>query len=286
MKTTTLQLLDAVKRRHGIKSDYALAKVLGVSRQVMSSYRSGTTLGDDMALKVADQLGVPRAAILAAMAAERSRSAEVRTAWHDAIKRLGGVAAAVMVLLGGGPTPPGATAGEISHNQAQRDRNTQCSTTRRRRFALGVALRWLAAALFPVALGACSTTVQHVSPPDWPELKVREHHVLAGEVYERCAKYISPEMRTLSWLTLTPPIINGCAEVDFRTMTCDIWIRGDFPDAAVLEHERAHCAGGDHAGEAPVLGPAWEAWKAHHLRDASAYVYVDGAGRQVVITKP
>lgn len=283
--STTRQLLEAVKRRHGITSDYALAQRLGVSRQVISAYMNKrTTLGEAMCMRIADELGVPRAAVLAAMAGERTHDEEVRKVWRDAVKKLGGVAAAVMVLLGGGPTPPGASAaGPISHNQA---RNTQCPTTRRRRLTLGVALRWLAALAFPVALGACSTTVRHVSPPDWPELRVREHHVLAGEVYARCSKYVSAEMRALAWLTLTPPIINGCAEVDFRSMTCDIWVRGDLPDPDVLEHERAHCAGGDHAGEAPVLANAWAAWKAHHLRNANAYVYVDGAGRQVTLTKP
>lgn len=256
----TLQLLEAVKRRHGISSDYALAKILGVSRQVLSSYRTGTTLGDDMAVKVAEQLGVDPAAVLAAVAAERTKSAAARRAWGAAVKKLGGVTAAVLVAFGGGPTPPGASAGDISHNHV---RNTQCQTRRRQVF--GVALRWITAAIAaPAILAGCVSTQidQHTKPPrDWPALRVIEHHLMVGEVYDRCWQYVSPGMKVAAVLLLAPPIVHGCAEIDFRMGECHIYVRGDIPEPDVLEHERLHCQGYDHTRGDATLARAWRNYK-------------------------
>lgn len=112
MENLTLRLLDAVKRQRGLSSDYQLGKALGVSSSRLGNYRSGriSTMDDDLAVRVADLLGRPRGAILAALAAERAKSDDVRKAWREAVKRLGGVAAGVLLLLGGGPTPPSAGA--------------------------------------------------------------------------------------------------------------------------------------------------------------------------------
>lgn len=104
--TLTQQLLAAVKRKQGIKSDYGLHKFFQVSKQQISAYMGGVSMGDDMAVRVADVLDLDRAAVLAAMAAERAKSDDARKAWRDAVRRLGGIAAGVAVLFLGTPPPP------------------------------------------------------------------------------------------------------------------------------------------------------------------------------------
>lgn len=283
---TTIALIDALKRRHGLKSDYELAKHLSLTRAAVSHYRSGRNSFDDLiALRVADELGLSRAAVLAAMAGERSRHDDVRRTWRDAVKRLGGVAAAALLAMGGGPTPPSAGAAVVLHNVPQ---YTIDNKRRRQRAALGVLLRWLAALFAPLAIAACATTIdEHRAPPaDWPHLTVYEHPVLVGELYDHCAQYVPVWMKAVSWLTLTPPIVNGCAVVDFDNMRCDIYRRGDLPDVEVDEHELEHCAGRDHTEGEPTLANAWAAYKARMLEHADRYVYIRADGQQVSIRKP
>lgn len=266
---TTLQLLEAVKRRRGIASDYALAKHLGVSRQVMSSYRSGTTLGEDMAMKVADELGVPRAAVLAAMASERTKNEDVKKAWAQALKKLGAAAAA---LLGGGPTPPAPPA--ISHKQA---RNTQCSPFAR---AAQLALRRLATLIAPALIATGCTVIGHKpAPADWPRLAIVEHHLPVGAMYAQCYPYVP-----LLW-KLAGAIVEGCAVANFPEGRCDIYVRGDFPDARVLEHERLHCAGRDHPASS-ALSTAWAEWRDAMAEGTQGFVYVRADGQTVIFRKP
>lgn len=96
----TNELLDEVKRRHKIGSDYALAKRLGITRSVVSAYRTGKrNLGEDVAVTVADLLDVDPGYVLACMEAERTTHPAARAAWErmaDLVKRHG--AAAIFVL--------------------------------------------------------------------------------------------------------------------------------------------------------------------------------------------
>lgn len=92
-----------------------------------------------------------------------------------------------------------------------------------------------------VALAAASsacTTVAHEKVAGWPELAIREHHVSAGEVYERCKKYVGFGMIPLA-----------CAEFNLATRRCDIWYIEGLATRAIVEHERLHCQGHDHIGE-------------------------------------
>lgn len=73
--------IDRVKTAKGLPSDYAAAKMLGLSRATISKYRSTTpTLDEDTAMKVALVLGVDPAGIIVDQLAERTKSPEVRTA--------------------------------------------------------------------------------------------------------------------------------------------------------------------------------------------------------------
>ncbi len=79
----TVEYLDEVMRRKRIPSDYALAKALGVAKQTISRYRTvGGQFDDEVALRVADMLGIDAGIVLIDMHAERSKSADVRSVWE------------------------------------------------------------------------------------------------------------------------------------------------------------------------------------------------------------
>ena len=96
--------------------------------------------------------------------------------------------------------------------------------------------RILTAAL-AAASAACST-VGHEKVADWPELRIYEHRVSAGEMYERCSKYVAFGMLPMA-----------CAEFNLATRRCDIWLIEGFAPRNIVEHERLHCQGHDHVGE-------------------------------------
>jgi hypothetical protein len=88
------------------------------------------------------------------------------------------------------------------------------------------------------ALFAGCTAIGHERVEGWPALQIVEHHVPHHEMRDRCARYtgfgMSPE---------------ACAEFDLVHRKCHIWYSADFPPQKfIVEHERLHCAGYDHAG--------------------------------------
>lgn len=105
-------------------------------------------------------------------------------------------------------------------------------------------------------LSGCATYIdKHTAPPvDWPNLTVRVHHGDGGEIIQRCYRYLP------LWLKLLGGLPLGCALVDFERNECTIFVRGDYPDRAVLEHEKMHCKGYDH-GTDSVLADAWATYK-------------------------
>ncbi|RQX89622.1 helix-turn-helix domain-containing protein [Burkholderia stagnalis] len=82
MKTTS-EWLDALKARLALPSDYAVAKILGVTRQRVSSWRNGrATFEDDVAFRVAELLEINPLEVLVSNRAERSKSEDQRHAWE------------------------------------------------------------------------------------------------------------------------------------------------------------------------------------------------------------
>lgn len=87
MKTTN-QYLDAVKAKHGLTSDYQLAKLLGIRQSTISGYRAERSHLDDlMALKVAELLSIDPMEIIAAANVERAKTAETKRVWTTAWER-------------------------------------------------------------------------------------------------------------------------------------------------------------------------------------------------------
>jgi len=98
---TTVDVLEALKAKTGAPSDYALHKILGVTRQAISTYRTNTsTFSDEMCLKVSSILEVDPCLILAIAYAERSANVEVKAAWKTALERISGVAAMCLIATG------------------------------------------------------------------------------------------------------------------------------------------------------------------------------------------
>ena len=78
----------------------------------------------------------------------------------------------------------------------------------------------------------------------WPRLQVVEHSVPNAEMRDRCVRYVG--------FGLSPM---ACAEFNFAARRCDIWYSADFPPQAfIIEHERQHCLGYEHAGEHDLRG--------------------------------
>jgi hypothetical protein len=97
--------------------------------------------------------------------------------------------------------------------------------------------RAFVAALSSVAC-AC-TTIGSEKVDGWPELSIVAHYVPASEMRARCARYMPFGF-----------VAQSCAEFDFVAAECHVWFNRDFPpQRAVVEHERSHCLGYDHAGE-------------------------------------
>jgi transcriptional regulator with XRE-family HTH domain len=86
---TTIELLDTLRKARGLTSDYQLAQLLGTTRQRISNYRTGTnTLGDDMALQVAELLKISPDYVLACMAAERAKGKDAKREWARLARKL------------------------------------------------------------------------------------------------------------------------------------------------------------------------------------------------------
>ncbi len=97
MMKTTPEVLDAVKEKLGIESDYALAKHLKVTRAMISSYRHGRTFSAPIAIKAAKILGVEPAIILAIAEMEKAGNQELKKAWRRAVQALQATAAGLAV---------------------------------------------------------------------------------------------------------------------------------------------------------------------------------------------
>lgn len=95
----TVELLDEIKGRYGIASDYGLAKYLGFDESRINHYRAGRRyLSDETALQIAKLLDMPAGQVLAMIQAERATNAAVKKAWESLAKKAAGVTAAALLL--------------------------------------------------------------------------------------------------------------------------------------------------------------------------------------------
>ena len=80
--------LDLAKIKRDLPSDYALAKLLGVSPSGITNYRKGRSHFDDaMAIRLAYLCEIDPAEILFSMQVERAKSDEARAVWSGLLEK-------------------------------------------------------------------------------------------------------------------------------------------------------------------------------------------------------
>lgn len=100
MKTT--EYLDLVKARLSLPSDYALAKVLGISQQSVTQFRNGrSAMGIETCMKVGEYLRVDGHAVYADGQIERATKPEIADFWLSVSEKFS--ASFLNLLLGTGP---------------------------------------------------------------------------------------------------------------------------------------------------------------------------------------
>lgn len=96
---TTIELLDLLKSSYSLSSDYKLAKFLGINQANISTWRKGSTLGDETAILVAEKLNLDPAQVLIWMTAERSKCPAAKTALQKAAQMIGHAATVVFAVF-------------------------------------------------------------------------------------------------------------------------------------------------------------------------------------------
>ena len=98
----TNELLDAVKARYNLPSDYALARdALKMHPNSIRTLRE-RGLSDERALQIAELLDIPPGEVLASIHAERARTPAVKEAWKkiaESMRTALGIAAMIAVIL-------------------------------------------------------------------------------------------------------------------------------------------------------------------------------------------
>lgn len=109
--STTIEMVDLLKEKLNVSSDYAVAKALSISTQRMSNYRTGRTHFDElMAYKVAILLDMDPAEVVARIHMERAKRPEDQAAWRQILKEMGSAAAVLLIVIGSFFTPAPAQA--------------------------------------------------------------------------------------------------------------------------------------------------------------------------------
>ncbi|WP_426303883.1 hypothetical protein ACN9MJ_12750 [Acidovorax facilis] len=101
---TVDHVLNTIRDRHALKSDYAIGKALNISLPVISGWRHGKSLPDErMCQKLAEAAGIDPLVLAASMQAQRSKTTEARSMWEAIAERLQmaahGAAAAVFAAV-------------------------------------------------------------------------------------------------------------------------------------------------------------------------------------------
>jgi DNA-binding XRE family transcriptional regulator len=97
MKTT--EYLDAIRRRLDLPSDYAIAKVLGVTKESVSGWRNGKSpFGIETAMKIGEILQLDGHAVYADGQIERAKKPEIVDFWKSVSEKF---SASFKALLSG-----------------------------------------------------------------------------------------------------------------------------------------------------------------------------------------
>lgn len=81
--------IDRAKKASGISSDYGIAKLLGIHRATVSNYRANSRfLDEEIAIKIANVVGLKPEAVLIDQLAERTKDPDTRASLLDTARRL------------------------------------------------------------------------------------------------------------------------------------------------------------------------------------------------------
>lgn len=95
----TCEYIAKIKKHCGVKSDYAVAHLLGVGRSSMSHYKKGVSMFDDYtAAKAAELLNIDPLTVIADINADRAKRDGERKFWQNIAKRAPNIAAGVAGL--------------------------------------------------------------------------------------------------------------------------------------------------------------------------------------------
>lgn len=96
----TTELLDEVKQKKEVTTDYALAKVLELPRGHICDYYKGNRFPNEFAcLQIAKAIGRSYEEISAIVRIEAEKDENRRNVWKDYLKRIAGYAASIMLSL-------------------------------------------------------------------------------------------------------------------------------------------------------------------------------------------
>lgn len=96
---TTSQFIEDLKAKHGLKSNYAVAKFLGQTDTAVARWAHGKgSFSDETAMQFADLLEIDPAYVVACMHAERAKEVKERKLWERIANLSIGVTAALLVV--------------------------------------------------------------------------------------------------------------------------------------------------------------------------------------------
>ena len=90
-KLRTPEYLDLLRATLHLPSDYALQKPLGISKSLVSAYRTGKeSLSDSLAVKVAALCNLPAERVLVDAQIEKAKTPEEQAAWRSVMEKISG----------------------------------------------------------------------------------------------------------------------------------------------------------------------------------------------------
>ncbi len=96
----TKDYIELIKQEKNLPSNYAVARHFGLSPSTLTNYSKGNTcFSDEIALKVASELGLNAGIVLADMHAEREKNPDLQGAWAQVARSLQQATAAAFVCV-------------------------------------------------------------------------------------------------------------------------------------------------------------------------------------------
>lgn len=97
---TTRDFIEAIRAKHGGCSYYQVTRILDVNPSAITRWKKGHGGFDRaVALRVADELALPHAYVIACIEAERETNSDVRGVWESIAAAFQGSKAASILLL-------------------------------------------------------------------------------------------------------------------------------------------------------------------------------------------